>query len=799
MFALTVKLNKPGPVPDFSPTIVVDRAVQVEEIELDPAQDVDAELAAVPALLPAAAASSSSSRPSPFPRRSGGASPWLIPEEEEDDENGSQEGEAAGDDSGGEAAAAAAAGDDEGGYSAGGRLELAQANFLAGHNKGELLAGSIGFYRYEQPAGVFGLRPPPLRSNVVCIMAVPSWLSSSELLEFIGGYTRYARQMRLLRDASMPHRHMLLLQFASASIAERFRADYHAKRFNSLEPEVALAVHVAQVHFAQPDRRDASSSTDTVAEVGVRLHVTPLNLRLSRQTSPKDGSGAIVDVSEGGGGGGASSSSSVGAVGDTYQLAIDARLKELWELPPAERKAAAATEQLRQRVESRLINEAFAADELEAVLAAERCAACEVPPDTNGELSVQVGNGAALDGNPPVRLQLWVRDRKREKSRPPKPPSPPPLLPPTPEVASAVARANRGHRATLPALPDGALLEQLGGAVELPSCPVCLERLDPSISGVVTIVCDHTFHCECLRRWSDSSCPVCRHVSDDSQNTTACEVCGNVDNLWMCLVCGHVGCGRYSGCGAGVHHNENTDHSFAMELATQRVWDYKGDNYVHRLIQNKVDGKLVELPDPNTGASSALDGRPSNGMDPAAKEVQQRGLEEQYEAVVHEYSLLLTGQLEVQRLHYEERLAELDRAHKRRMWEAEAEMAAREDTVRRQHDAAERESKASAKRVQSAQKAVSEGDFNKQLNEQLIRNQGALRDQLSASERKNTELQAQVSDLESALRDMTFHLESMRMIQEEGGSAADLSGGSIEGLKTPAARGGKKKAKGSRS
>ena len=56
MFALTVKLNKPGPVPDFSPTIVVDRAVQVEEIELDPAQDVDAELAAVPTLLPAAAA-----------------------------------------------------------------------------------------------------------------------------------------------------------------------------------------------------------------------------------------------------------------------------------------------------------------------------------------------------------------------------------------------------------------------------------------------------------------------------------------------------------------------------------------------------------------------------------------------------------------------------------------------------------------------------------------------------------------------------------------------------------------------
>ena len=95
---------------------------------------------------------------------------------------------------------------------------------------------------------------------------------------------------------------------------------------------------------------------------------------------------------------------------------------------------------------------------------------------------------------------------------------------------------------------------------------------------MVTIVCDHSFHCECLRRWSDSSCPVCRHVSDDSQSKTACEVCGTTDSLWICLVCGHVGCGRYTGCGAGVHHNTATDHSFAMELATQRVWDYKGDS-----------------------------------------------------------------------------------------------------------------------------------------------------------------------------------------------------------------------------
>ena len=32
-----------------------------------------------------------------------------------------------------------------------------------------------------------------------------------------------------------------------------------------------------------------------------------------------------------------------------------------------------------------------------------------------------------------------------------------------------------------------------------------------------------------------------------------------------------------------------------MQLGTNRVWDYAGDNYVHRLAQNKSDGKLVQV------------------------------------------------------------------------------------------------------------------------------------------------------------------------------------------------------------
>lgn len=42
------------------------------------------------------------------------------------------------------------------------------------------------------------------------------------------------------------------------------------------------------------------------------------------------------------------------------------------------------------------------------------------------------------------------------------------------------------------------------GVYELPTCPVCLERMDYSVTGLVTVPCSHTFHCVCLSKWGDS-------------------------------------------------------------------------------------------------------------------------------------------------------------------------------------------------------------------------------------------------------------------------------------------------------
>ncbi|KAL6513139.1 hypothetical protein OROGR_020625 [Orobanche gracilis] len=126
---------------------------------------------------------------------------------------------------------------------------------------------------------------------------------------------------------------------------------------------------------------------------------------------------------------------------------------------------------------------------------------------------------------------------------------------------------------------------------ELPSCPVCLERLDPDTSGIKSTLCDHSFHCSCVSKWTYLSCQVCR-LCQHQDEKPACAICGTSKNPWICLICGFVGCGRYEKGHASGHWSD-TQHHFSLELEKQQIWDYVGDKYVHRLNQSKLDGKPV--------------------------------------------------------------------------------------------------------------------------------------------------------------------------------------------------------------
>lgn len=55
-----------------------------------------------------------------------------------------------------------------------------------------------------------------------------------------------------------------------------------------------------------------------------------------------------------------------------------------------------------------------------------------------------------------------------------------------------------------PPPPQGASLPVME-LTELPKCTVCLERMDESVNGVLTTLCNHSFHSQCLQWWEDTS------------------------------------------------------------------------------------------------------------------------------------------------------------------------------------------------------------------------------------------------------------------------------------------------------
>ncbi|KAJ9118862.1 hypothetical protein QFC24_006061 [Naganishia onofrii] len=134
---------------------------------------------------------------------------------------------------------------------------------------------------------------------------------------------------------------------------------------------------------------------------------------------------------------------------------------------------------------------------------------------------------------------------------------------------------------------------------------------------------------------------------------------------WICVICGYLGCSRYAR-GHARDHYARTGHAYSMEIDTQRVWDYVEDSYVHRLIQNRSDGKLVELPSAASFVSSRINHHLSAlslvdkhlGFGPSVSDEKKIS---KLEDMTLEYSYLLSTQLEQQKQHYEVEIGMLKR------------------------------------------------------------------------------------------------------------------------------------------
>ena len=316
-------------------------------------------------------------------------------------------------------------------------------------------------------------------------------------------------------------------------------------------------------------------------------------------------------------------------------------------------------------------------------------------------------------------------------------------------------------------------------------CSICLEQIHPPSSPLLTILCLHHFHLDCLSLWSDSTCPVCR-FSLHPALPSACSSCehSTPSSLWMCLLCGHVGCSRYIE-GHAYRHWEESGHGYALSVSTQRVWDYVREEYVHRLVRNKGDGKLVEL----RGGHK----RRADEEDAVALLDDEREVSLKLEDLLIEYNYLLSSQLEQQRSYYQQQLAHMDRDHTQRQQQTTADLTA----LAAQHlAAAQRLSSLQADTdALNAQLQSLDADYDRMrrqwtqmtaLNTALLQRQAEARAGVEKAEKASSESEerllrakdAEVKELEEQLRDLEFFVQTQKKVSKSG-MKADIQEGKL--------------------
>lgn len=71
--------------------------------------------------------------------------------------------------------------------------------------------------------------------TTLCILAVPSYMTPSDLLGFVGEQTReHVSHFRLIRTARA-NKYMVLIKFWDAKLARAWRKEWNGKPFNSME------------------------------------------------------------------------------------------------------------------------------------------------------------------------------------------------------------------------------------------------------------------------------------------------------------------------------------------------------------------------------------------------------------------------------------------------------------------------------------------------------------------------------------------------------------------------------------
>lgn len=204
-----------------------------------------------------------------------------------------------------------------------------------------------------------------------------------------------------------------------------------------------------------------------------------------------------------------------------------------------------------------------------------------------------------------------------------------------------------------------------------------------------------------------------------------------------------------------IGHYNASNHAFAMDLDSGRIWDYSSDSYVHRLLEEKI------------GASSMM---PKSGS--ASKSDASGGAE---------FEELLAAQLESQRLYYEDQVAtavkkaskatrEAQMAEqqikelKEGLWEREGVLQGQQEEIRIIKEAQTRLEGKSKIIADVARQTKLKFTEEKSITESLMRKIAHMEDALSQSQTQKDAVEREVAELKEQVRDLMGHFASMQQL-----------------------------------
>jgi BRCA1-associated protein len=194
--------------------------------------------------------------------------------------------------------------------------------------------------------------------------------------------------------------------------------------------------------------------------------------------------------------------------------------------------------------------------------------------------------------------------------------------------------------------------------------------------------------------------------------------------FWVCLICGTCSCGGFPNplenlttpVNHAVDHYASTLHAYALEVSTQKVWDFAGAGFVHRLVSNKSDGKMVEIADPSDTGGGGI-----RAMSSSEESDGELLWHTKLEGLAAEYNTLLRTELEKQRSVFMAQLATVKKFGKREVKSSLLDALKREEAaiVRKHQGTKARFDKASSE-LGFVKDLVSSLKDNRKANEQQV-------------------------------------------------------------------------------